>query len=175
MILRATACAALCLLAADTPAQQRQAPPIPPGAVPRPRLEPVAETKLVCEGLNQSNLRGLGRSLGRAPLDIEGWAVARGQALLIAEAGNLLLLRPPRSGGLDTWFERSVAQRTAGQRLARAASARDYQAAKLGLVELTAACNRCHQTFRVPARANPFDDVGPVLPPPAAPVLPSAP
>src|SRR5258708_2326017 len=63
---------------------------------PAPRLEPVAETRLLMEGLNQANFRGLERLLRQKPAEAEAWSFARGQALLIAETGNLLLIRPPR-------------------------------------------------------------------------------
>src|SRR5207247_369538 len=68
-----------------------------------PRLEAVAETKLLMEGLNQANFRGLENLLKQKPADLEAWTFARGQALLIAETGNLLLLRPPRNQGQAAW------------------------------------------------------------------------
>src|SRR3954471_3887702 len=70
-----------------------------------PKLEPVAETKLLMEGLLQANVRGLEKNLRQAPADQEAWTFVRGQALLIAETGNLLMLRPPKSGGQDAWME----------------------------------------------------------------------
>src|SRR5438105_15939040 len=64
-----------------------------------PRFEALAETKLLMEGLNQSNYRSLEKLLKEKPADADTWTFARGQALLIAETGNLLLLRPPRNQG----------------------------------------------------------------------------
>src|SRR5437763_545470 len=72
---------------------------------PRPKLEAVAETKLLMEGLLQANFRGLERNLRHRPADDTAWVYARGQALLMAETGNLLLLRPPKSSGQDMWLE----------------------------------------------------------------------
>src|SRR5262245_51174865 len=70
-----------------------------------PRPEAVAETKLLMEGLAEANLRGLGKLLREKPADAEAWAFARGQALIIAETGNLLLMRPPRSAsGQEAWL-----------------------------------------------------------------------
>src|SRR5687768_9503071 len=74
-------------------------PATQPQAKPAPRLEAVADTKLLMEGLNQSNLRGLEKLLKERPADVETWAFLRGQALLVAETGNLLMLRPPRNQG----------------------------------------------------------------------------
>ena len=42
--------------------------------------------------------------------------------------------------------------------LARAAAAKDYAKARAALANVANACNRCHQTFRVPNRIDPFAD-----------------
>ena len=90
-----------------------------PGRAPGPRLEPIAETRLLMEGLAQSNFQGLERLLRDKPADVETWTFARGQALLIAETGNLLMLRPPRNTGQTAWLERANELRSAAARLAR--------------------------------------------------------
>src|SRR5262245_40213765 len=92
----------------------------------RPAPEPVAETRLLMEGLALSNFRGLERLLKDKPPDVETWTFARGQALLIAEAGNLLMLRPPKTDGQDAWLERSAELREAATALARSAAAREH-------------------------------------------------
>ena len=69
-----------------------------------PKLEPVAETKLLMEGLLHANFRGLERILNQKTPDAQGWTFARGQALLIAEGANLLMLRPPKNQGEQAWF-----------------------------------------------------------------------
>ena len=73
-----------------------------------PRLVAVAETKLLMEGLLQPNFRGLEGLLKEKPATEEAWSFARGQALLMAETGNLLLLRPPHNLGRDTWQQRAM-------------------------------------------------------------------
>jgi cytochrome c556 len=128
---------------------------------PAPKLEAVAETKLLMEGLAQSNLRGLEKMLRQPPADVEAWKFARGQALLIAETGNLLLLRPPHNRGQDAWMERAAGLRDAATKLARAAGQQDHARSRLGLSQVAAACNGCHQTFRVPQRFTPFAEPGP--------------
>jgi hypothetical protein len=129
-----------------------------------PQLTPVAETKLLMEGMAEANLRGLEGLLTKPPADAEAWRFARGQALLLAETGNLLLIRPPRSAGQDVWMDRATDLRDTAARLARAVAGQDLARSRTGLLEVAAACNRCHQTFRVPHRARPFAD-----PPPARP------
>src|SRR5262245_36908154 len=99
-----------------------------------PKLEAVAETKLLMEGIANPNLRGLGKLLRDKPNDAEGWAFARGQALLIAETGNLLLLRPPRTAsGEEPWMKHATELRDAGATLARAAAAKDYPKSRSAL------------------------------------------
>jgi hypothetical protein len=122
-----------------------------------PRLEPVAETKLLMLGLAQPNLRGLGKSLKDRPPSDEAWGFARGQALLVAETGNLLMIRPPPSkDATDLWMTRATELRTAGAALARSAAAKDYSQARVDLAALANSCNRCHQSFRIAARVDPF-------------------
>jgi hypothetical protein len=119
------------------------------------KFEALAETRLLMEGLAHSNYRSLNRLLEKKPADNDTWVFARGQALLVAETGNLLLLRPPRNSGRDVWMQRAMEMRQVAGNLARAAAARDYPRSKTVLTELTTACNRCHGTFRVPVRVAP--------------------
>ncbi len=120
-----------------------------------PKFEALAETRLIMEGLALSNYRSLNRLLKAEPKDNETWMFARGQALLVAETGNLLLLRPPRSGGRDTWMKLGMEMRSAAGEVARSAGARDYPRTRRALTGLTDACNRCHTTFRVPVKVAP--------------------
>lgn len=137
------------------------APAVPqPAGSPRPtmKLEAVAETRLLMEGLAQANFRGLERQLAKKPADADTWAFARGQALLIGEVGNLLLIRPPRNQGQEAWMASATELRTAAVRLARAAAEADYERCRTGMTDVANACNRCHQTFRVPVKVVPFAD-----------------
>ena len=137
------------------------APALPagvPSGIPPPSVhpEPVAETKLLMEGLNQPNFQGIQRNLAKEPATVEQWTFLRGQALLVAETGNLLLLRPPKNQGDDAWVTLAASQRAAATRLARAAGNRDYVRSRVALADLTNACNKCHRTFRVPAQLDPL-------------------
>lgn len=148
---------ALLLLAAVLAAQ----PPGQPGKV-MPKLEPVAETKLLMEGLAHPNFRSLEKLLKQKPAEAQAWTFARGQALLIAETANLLMLRPPKDKqGQAVWFERTMQLRTAANQLAVTLANQEFEKSRTGLVTLANQCNRCHQTFRVPVEIAPF-----VEPPP---------
>src|SRR5882724_1944572 len=91
--------AVLALGVKGLPQTQTQPRSQPQPTRPVPRLEAVAETRLLMEGLANSNFRGVERLLKEKPASNEAWTFARGQALLLAETGNLLLLRPPRNNG----------------------------------------------------------------------------
>ena len=137
-----------------------------PTAVPQqpakvqPKLEPVAETRLLMEGLAHSNFRGLERLLAEKPGEVKQWTFARGQALLIAETANLLMLRPPKSQGQAVWFDRAMELRTSAKQLANTLAGQDYDKSKAGLVGLATTCNRCHQAFRVQVEIAAFADKG---------------
>jgi hypothetical protein len=155
LICRALSVVALSVLVLAAPLSgQVSRPPANPPA--RPKLEAVAETRLLMEGLAMSNYRGLERLLKEPPTNVETWTFARGQALLIAETGNLLLLRPPKNPqGEKAWMELATDLREQAATLARRLGTRDYPRSVTGLKSLTNACNRCHQTFRVPTRVGP--------------------
>jgi hypothetical protein len=146
-------------------AQQRPTLPQPRPVQPRPvqsqrppgpRLVPMAETRLIMEGLAESNFRGVERLLQKKPADVETWSFLRGQALLIAETGNLLMIRPPRTAGESLWLQRAGDMRNIAGQLARAAGSSDYERSRTLLTELAQSCNRCHQSFRVTTRIVPF-------------------
>lgn len=126
-----------------------------------PRLEPVAETKLIMNGIAHANFRGLERILNQKAPDNQSWTFARGQALLIAESANLLMIRPPKKEGQAAWFERAMELRANAAQLAQTVAAQDLQKSRTGLQSLAAVCNRCHQTFRVPVQIAPFEDDNP--------------
>jgi hypothetical protein len=146
-----------------TPAPAPKATPAPvivqpPTAAAKitPRLEPVAETKLVMVGLASANYKGLERILRDPPKDDQAWIFARGQALLIAETANLLMMRPPRNQGEYTWFERATELRSKASQLAKTLNLKDFNASRAEFVDLANTCNRCHQSFRIPVQIEPF-------------------
>jgi hypothetical protein len=138
------------------PVPPRQVAPKSPTTAAAPKLEAVAETKLLMVGLAQPNYKGLDRLLRQRPDDAANWSYARGQALLIAETGNLLMLRPPKTQGQAAWFERAAELRTKATGLARTIAAKDFDGSRVAFVDLANTCNRCHQTFRVPVEIEPF-------------------
>jgi len=112
-------------------------------------LEPVAETRILMLGINLPNFQGLQQRLARQPANKDSWEIVRGEALLIAENGNLLILRDPPAGSRQTWVDRARDLRSAGKRLARAAADRDYARSRDCLADLLNSCNRCHRNYGV--------------------------
>jgi hypothetical protein len=147
--------AALLLLAAVQGQPPTTQPPKPAEKFV-PKFEVVAETRLLMEALNQANFRALEGMLKQKPDAVDAWTFARGQAILIAETGNLLLLRPPRNQGRDTWQMRATEMRDSATALAKVLARSDFEGSRAALVQLGNACNRCHQTFQVPVRIAPF-------------------
>jgi len=124
-----------------------------------PKLEPVAETKLLMEGLAEPNTRALGKLLSGKQLGADAWAFARGQALLLAETGNLLLMRPPRAkASQDAWSQHAADLRDSATALARAAAAKEMAQARAALANVGNACNRCHRAFGTGPRVDPFGE-----------------
>lgn len=146
-------------VASQTP-PPRVTPPPPPARNGTPKLEAVAETRLLMEGLAQSNFRGAEKLLRQKPADVDDWTFIRGQALILAETANLLMLRPPRNPSQDAWMERAADMRSAATRLARAAADSDFERSRAAMTELGASCNRCHQAFRIPVKVAPFAEPG---------------
>jgi hypothetical protein len=126
------------------------------GSNVKPTLEPVAETKLIMQGIAQANFRGLERLLKTEPPDVQTWTFARGQALLIAESGNLMMLRPPKGQGQSLWFQHSMKIRTEATELARATASKDYANSRKWLVQVANTCNSCHRNFQVQTEIVPF-------------------
>jgi hypothetical protein len=113
------------------------------------------------EGLLHANFRGLERLLSQKAPEARGWTFGRGQALLIAEGANLLMLRPPKNQGQPAWFERSMELRSLATQLAQVVARKDLERGRMSLQTLANSCNRCHQTFRVPVQIAPFEDEPP--------------
>ena len=70
------------LLAGGQPPRQPKQPKDQPPVKVRPKLEPIAETRLLMEGLAHPNFRGIERLLQKQPDGTEAWTFVRGQALL---------------------------------------------------------------------------------------------
>jgi hypothetical protein len=98
------------------------------------------------EGVFQGPYRRLKTSMAAEPKDNAGWKAIRSEALILAEGGNLLLLRKPVKDA-DEWAKYSAASRDAGAELFKAAKAKDFAASKKAYTAMLTQCNACHKKF----------------------------
>jgi len=98
------------------------------------------------EGVFQGPYRRLKTSMAAEPKDNAGLKAIRSEALILAEGGNLLLIRKPTKD-TDEWVKYSVASRDAGAELFKAAKAKDFAASKKAYEAMLNHCNACHKKF----------------------------
>ena len=85
-------------------------------------------------------------SLSTAPKDRAAWKPVKANALILAENGNLLMLRAPKEESA-AWNQLSADLREAGRELYQAAKQRDYKLARPRYEAFVAKCNACHEKF----------------------------
>ena len=106
--------------------------------------KPVADTKQLMDAMviPASNL--LFNVPFEIPEDAEGWAVVENNAILLAESGNLLLLR---ADGREPWAEASRALIDAGE--ATLVAARDREVDRIFDLseDILAPCTGCHDLY----------------------------
>lgn len=83
----------------------------------------------------------------RTPQDAVGWADLEGKTLMLAEAGNLLML-PAHRRDDDRWLTDARLMRDAGAAAYKAAKARDVKALEDVNESLYQSCVTCHQHYR---------------------------
>ncbi len=84
--------------------------------------------------------------MAKAEKDRAVWKAIKGDALTLAEASNLLLVRVPDEDG-DAWKSLAVATRKAGHSFYQAARAADSASADRAWRQMLNNCNACHQKF----------------------------
>jgi cytochrome c553 len=81
------------------------------------------------------------------PTDAKGWTAARNQALVLAEASNLLMVGS-RVRDNDNWMKMSRALVDAAALAASAADKKDAKALETATDSITVACMECHRPYR---------------------------
>ena len=98
---------------------------------------------------SNEGVRGrLAQSLAAPPASEEQWELARSEAAIVAEAGNLLLARRPPKGTASGWRERATAFRSEALTLLHAIERRDFPAAQESLRTMPQTCAACHADYR---------------------------
>jgi hypothetical protein len=98
------------------------------------------------EGVFQGPYRRLKTAIAAEPKDNAGWKAIRSDALILAEGGNLVLLRKPEKDA-QKWAEYSIASREAGAGVFKAAKKKEYATARKAYGTMITACNACHTHF----------------------------
>lgn len=118
------------------------------GSVPSPDAAPVeADAHEFMEYLNGPVFARLKAALAEPPKDRRAWVPIKSDALILAESGNLLLMRAPDKALADEWNQFAVELRTIGAELYKAGKQRNYEEARKHYVALARSCNNCHQDF----------------------------
>ncbi len=89
-----------------------------------------------------------------APKNDREWNTLRGQALTLAESGNLLMMEG-RARDQDNWMKDAKLLVDAGNAAFKAAQAHDLQAVIAVNEKLYAACVTCHNQYRPNYRKRP--------------------
>ena len=98
------------------------------------------------EGVFQGPYRRLKTAMATEPTDRAGWKTIRSEALILAEGGNLLLVRKPEKD-VEKWVEFSVAVRESGAELRQAARKSDFPGSRKAYEVMLKNCNDCHKLF----------------------------
>lgn len=80
------------------------------------------------------------------PADNAAWKAIKSDSLILAEAGNLLLIRRPDENE-SSWRSHAVEVRSLGGQFYQAARKKDYAAATKHWSAMLQKCNSCHKTF----------------------------
>ncbi len=83
----------------------------------------------------------------RTPADSDGWIALEGQALMVAESANLLML-PGRARDDVRWMADAALMREAGAAAFKAAKTRNVEAVASVSDQLYESCTTCHQHYR---------------------------
>lgn len=88
----------------------------------------------------------LKEQMAKEPADNQAWKAIKSDGLILAESGNLLLMRKSEEDPAD-WMRHSTKVREAGGQLYAAAKAKDYRTARQHYETMLTNCNACHDQF----------------------------
>lgn len=83
----------------------------------------------------------------RTPKTEAEWTTLEGQALMVAESANLLML-PGRARDQTQWMADSILMLEAGAAAVKAAKAKDVEAIAALSDQLMESCTSCHKNYR---------------------------
>lgn len=98
------------------------------------------------EYLFQPTYKRLKAVMAAEPADNAAWKAIKADSLILAEGGNLLLIRAPKDNA-GSWNQHSAAVRDHGGQFYRAAQQKDFAKATGSYKTMLTHCNACHQEF----------------------------
>jgi len=84
--------------------------------------------------------------MANAPEDNAGWKAMKADSLSLAEAANLIIMRPPGED-VEDWNKYSVEVRNHGKEFYTAARGKNFEAATKHYKAMLNSCNACHKQF----------------------------
>jgi hypothetical protein len=121
-----------------------------------PPFKPVADVKQLMQGAVDPSADVIWEATGtiiskegvenRRPKTQEEWDAVRNSAIVLAEAGNLLMMAPRAKDG-DLWMKRSQEMIDTGVAAWKAAEARNVDQLFTIGGDIYEACSRCHQDY----------------------------
>ncbi len=94
----------------------------------------------------QPTFKRLKPVMATEPVNNQDWKTIKADSLILAEGGNLLLIRQPEADSA-AWVNHSIQVRDFGGQLYRAAKAKDFKAARKSYESMIMNCNACHKQF----------------------------
>jgi cytochrome c553 len=116
-------------------------------AAQQPTIKPVATIIQLHEAMISPASDAIFNAGQEPPKDEKAWLAVRNNALILAEAGNLLMLggRAKDQGG---WMKMSRAMVDAAATAAKAAEAKNVDAIMAAGDRIVSTCESCHQVYR---------------------------
>jgi len=110
------------------------------------RARPIATVKEIMTALTVPSSDAIFDAQSEPPKTDEGWATVSTRALVLAEAGNLLMIGS-RAKDKKEWMTRARAQVDAAVAVMKAATARDVESLSTAANALNETCDACHARY----------------------------
>ncbi len=121
-------------------------PPAAPPA-PQPGFKSVGTNLQVMQAMIIPAADAVWAAGGEAPKNDEEWTKVRNNALMLAEAGNLLMIGD-RAKDQDAWMQMSQALVDAGTAAFTAAEAKNAEGVMMAGDGIYTACENCHMKYQ---------------------------
>ena len=109
-----------------------------------PAFQPVASVLQLMEAMVVPSSEALFDAGDNPPKDDQGWVTLRNSAVILAESGNLLMMRPKDNGD---WMKYSRMLVDAGILAVKATEAKDLSKFDDVADQATKACEMCHNQY----------------------------